>query len=336
MLAAVVRGTVFAVSTALGLTGCFSASFLDDTCERLPGGCGGVSTGGSTSGTGSTSGGEVPTTSGTTTELSSVGSSSGTTGESLGLLFEGPAFRIDEMRIVDPHLFISEFACVDAFSFINSGLTTTTATKETNLIFLAKDFDPDAATQEFWFYRAADCPQGEDYCLLDDLVPPTVFVSFNRDTEDCFTVDNETINPASLIDLTVPTFPCVVSPKASLPVQLTPELSPITFYQGQFAAHYEPDDQNPTELRDAILYGFIPKSEAETLSYNYNNMPINLWSVVRGSDHPDACPEDLPGNPSDVDFVDLNPDDMLPAEAGVYLYLNFKASKIDFYAPPPP
>jgi hypothetical protein len=142
MLAAVVRGTVFAVSTALGLTGCFSASFLDDTCERLPGGCGGVSTGGSTSGTGSTSGGEVPTTSGTTAELSSVGSSSGTTGESLGLLFEGPAFRIDEMRIVDPHLFISEFACVDAFSFINSGLTTTVATKETNLIFLAKELRP--------------------------------------------------------------------------------------------------------------------------------------------------------------------------------------------------
>jgi hypothetical protein len=38
MLGRVVRGLVMAVGAALGLQGCFSAAFLEDTCERLPGG----------------------------------------------------------------------------------------------------------------------------------------------------------------------------------------------------------------------------------------------------------------------------------------------------------
>lgn len=335
MLAAVVRGTVFAVSTALGLTGCFSASFLDDTCERLPGGCGGVSTGGSTSGTGSTSGGELPTTSGTTAEDSSGSSSSGTTGGSLGALLEGPVFRITEMRIVDPHLFVSFPLCFDGHGPVNTALEDSLKANETNIILQAKGFDPDAATQLFWLYRAASCPVGASYCQLDSLVDPTVFVSFNRDDEDCLSLDESTINPNSLDELIKPTFPCVVSPKASLPIQLTPELSPLTFFEGQFAARYEPSDQDPIELRDGVLFGFIPKTQAEKLVYNYNDMDINLWSVIRGSDHPQACAPDAE-HPDDVDFLDLDPNDMLPAEAGVFVYLNFTATKIDFYAPPPP
>jgi hypothetical protein len=153
----------------------------------------------------------------------------------------------------------------------------------------AKGFDPDAATQLFWLYRAASCPVGESYCQLDSLVDPTVFVSFNRDDEDCLTIDESTINTNSLDELIKPTFPCVVSPKASLPIQLTPELSPLTFFEGQFAARYEPSDQDPIELRDGVLFGFIPKTQAEKLVYNYNGMDINLWSVIRGSDHPQAC-----------------------------------------------
>lgn len=331
MLAAMVRGSVLVSLAAVALLGCFRGGFLDDTCEQLSGGCGaGMTSGGMSSG-------GVPTTGGvaSTSEGSGTGdASSGSTGESPGVKFDGPAFRIVAMKIIDPHIFIENPLCIDASAFINSGLTTSLMTKETNLILLARDFDPDAAQQEFWFYRAADCPVDEEYCLLDALVPPTIFISFNRDDENCLVVDTNTINKNSLPDLNLPSPPCVVSPKASLPLQLTPELSPITFYQGQFAAHYEPDDQDPTELRDAILFGFIPKSQAMMLEYNYNGSAINLWSVIRGSDAADACPVDM-GHPSDVDLLDLDPNDAVPAEPGVFLYLNFTATKIDFYAPPP-
>lgn len=311
-----------AALAAVSLTGCFSASFLDDTCERLPAGCGGSTSSGSSSG-------GVPTTTGGSS------SSSGTTGSSLGFRYEGPAFRVDEMRIVDPHLYVSKPLCFDGYDAVNMGLAVSLEARETNLILLAIDYDPDAATQEFRFYRAANCPVGESYCLLDDLVVPTVFVAFNRDTENCLVVDEVTINPASLPELALPTPPCMVSPKASLPVQLTPDLSPINFYQGQFAARYEPSDQAPGRMLDGVLQGFIPKTEAETLEYKYLGMAINLWSVIRGSDHPDACAADMT-HPSDVDLVDLDPNDGLPAEPGVYLYLNFSATKIDFYAPEPP
>lgn len=326
----VVRGAIAAALTVVGLAGCFRGSFLDDTCERLPGGCDGS---GSTGG-GSSSSGGTPT-SGAASSSSGGESSSGTTGMSLGLKFDGPAFRIDVMQIVDPHLFVSFPLCFDGRDAVNMGLADSLDAHETNLILLAKQFDADAPTQEFWLYRAADCPVGEDYCLLDDVIAPTVFVSFNRDTEDCLVVDEATVNPGTLPELVLPGPPCVVSPKASLPIQLTPDLSPITFYQGQFAARYEPSDQEPTALRDAVLFGFIPKTQANMLEYNYNDMAINLWSVIRGSDHPQACPADA-GHLSDVDLLDLDPDDMLPAEPGVFVYLNFTATKIDFYAPAPP
>jgi len=278
---------------AFGVGGCFSASFLEDTCERLPGGCGGgsTSTGGSTAG--STSGGEVlPTTTGGTGSSSGGDSTSGSTGAPPGLLYPGPAFRITEMRIVDPHLYISFPLCLDGQEAVNTALADSLESHETNVILLAQGFDPDAATQTFWLYRGANCPVGESYCLLDDLISPTVFVSFNRDDQDCLDVDEATINPSNVDDLIVPKAPCVVSPKASLPIQLTPELSPLIFYQGQFAAQYETDDKDPTVLRDAVLFGFVPKSQAETLEYNYKGTKINMWSVIRGSDHPQACPAD--------------------------------------------
>lgn len=323
-----VRGAILVGLAALGVQGCFSAGFLADTCERLPGGCGGSS---SVADASSSSGGEVPTTGGTSTG----DSSSGTTGAAPGLLFAGPAYRIDAMEIVDPHLFVSKPLCFDGHDTVNMGLANSLALRETNLILLARQYDPDAATQEFWLYRAANCPLDESYCLLDDLVVPTVFVSFNRDDEVCFSPDPSTINPESLPELKSPSFPCVVSPKASLKVQLTPELSELTFYQGQFAARYEPDDRAPTRLIDGVLTGFIPKEEANMLIYNYNDMDINLWSVIRGSDHPDACAADA-NHPSDVDYLDLDLEDGLPPDPGVFLYLNFTASKIDFYAPEPP
>jgi len=332
MLTAMVRGSVLVSFAAAALLGCFRGGFLDDTCEQLSGGCGaGVTSGGMSSGGVPTTGGAASTSDGSGTG----DASSGSTGDAPGIKFDGPAFRIVAMKIIDPHIFIQSPLCIDASAFINSGLTTSLQTKETNMILLARDFDPDAAQQEFWFYRAADCPPEQDYCLLDDLVPPTIFISFNRDDENCLVVDTDTINVGNLPDLNLPSPPCVVSPKASLPIQLTPELSPITFYQGQFAAHYEPDDQEPTEMRDAILFGFIPKTQAMMLEYNYNGSAINLWSVIRGSDAADACPVDM-GHPSDVDLLDLDPNDPAPAEPGVFLYLNFTATKIDFYAPLPP
>jgi hypothetical protein len=344
--AVVLRGAIPGVMLgAAALPACYSGGFLDDTCERLPAGCVGSTAISSSSSSGDDTTTVTPTTSDATTttglpaDTSSSSDSGGSTTEALpGVLFDGPAFRVDTLSIVDPHLYLKAFGCSEVQSFINTGLTKSIDDRDTNLILLARDYDPAAATQEFYFYRDADCPPGEDYCLLIDAVPPTIFVSFNRDEANCLDVAIATVNPAHVNELNIPVAPCVVSPTASLPIQLSADLDPITFYLGQFAAQYDTSDTDPVGLKNALLYGFIPKTDANTINYNYQGVPINLWSVVRGGDHPDACPvpaDGMPGSVSDVDLVDLDPNDAEPPIEGVFLYLNFTATKINFYAPPP-
>ncbi len=334
MMVRVRWGALGAGVAAIGaMTGCFRGSFLDDTCEQLPQGCAAATSTGATSGTTAPPTTE-PASSTSTSGASSTGEPTGTTGAAPGILFDGPAFRVDTLTIVDPHLFLSAFACQDVQDFINSSLTTSIAQHDTNLVLLAKNYDPAAPTQEFYFYRDAGCPIGEDYCLLLEEVVPTIFVSFNRDELNCYDVSVGTLNPENINDLSLPVAPCVISPTASLPLQITPDLDPVTFYVGQFAAQYSLGDADPTALISAILYGFIPRSDGEKINYTYNNFPINFWSVVRGSSHPMACPVPM-GAVSDVDYFDEDGDGPLPPIEGVFLYMNFTARKIDFYAPPP-
>jgi len=328
---------------ALGLGGgCFRGDFLDDTCEQL-GQCtaaASTSTGPATGTTPPTTGDDTSTSTSTSTSSSGTGtgdgSSSGTTGEPPGILFEGPAFRIDQLQIVDPHLYISKLFCQDVTAFVNTGLTSSVQEHDSNVLLVAKDYDPMAATQTFLLYRDADCPLGEDYCVLLKDVLPTSFVSGNKDAGNCLDVQVSTVNPTNINTINIPNAPCVTSPTASVQLELTSDLSPITFYQGKFAAQYAETQEDPTELRNAILYGFIPKADAEMITYTFMNMQINFWSVIRGSDHPDACPvpaDMMPGSVSDVDMLDLDADGPEPPTIGVFLYLNFSAKRVKFYAP---
>ena len=314
------------------MSGCYSGGFLDDTCERLPGGCLGTTT---TTGTPTTTG-ESTSSSSSTGADPTTGASTGTTGGLPGILIEGPAFRISTMAIVDPHLFLKTLACQDVHTFINLSLQTSIDQRDTNLILVAADYDPAAPTQKFLFYSDADCPEDQEYCLLLPAVLPTEFVSGNKDAGNCLAIDLSTVNPDHVLELNLPNAPCVVSPTASLPVQLSADLSPINFYLGRFAAQYSPGDIAPTSLINAVLHGFIPREDALKINYMYKDAVVNLWSVVRGGDHPEACPvpmDMMPGSVTDVDTVDLDGDGAMMPTTGVFLYMNFTAEKIDFYAP---
>lgn len=339
MLRPVTRGLSLVVVCACALAGCFRGDFLDNTCEELAL-CGGSGATGTSTGTGvvtPTSGADTATT--TTTDTGSGsgdGSSSGTTAEPPGILLEGPAFRIGKLQIVDPHLYLKNLFCQDVTGYINTALTSSIQEHESNVLLVAKDYDPTAATQTFLLYRDADCPLGEDYCVLLPDVLPTTFVSGNKDVGNCLDVMVSTVNPVNINTLNIPNAPCVTSPTASVQLELTPDLSPITFYEGKFAAQYSPSDADPVELQNALLYGFIPKADAEMLTYTFMNMQINFWAVIRGSDHPDACPVPMdmaPGSVPDVDTLDLDGAGPMPPSLGVYLYLNFSAKVVKFYAP---
>jgi hypothetical protein len=318
---------------AVALLGCFRGGFLDDP---------GVPRGGCDHRTP----GAAPTTGATTTPTTSTGdASSGTsTGEppdtttgSPGLLFPGPAFRISALEIVDPPLFTRlGDACIDASSFVNGGLMASVETYDTNLILLAADYDPAQGTQNYQFYSSASCPPGEGYCVINPALAPTPFIAANKDEGSCGDVDATTINPTNLGFLHTPMAPCVVSPTASIMLKLSKDLPSIGFLLGKFAAEYRPDPEAPERLDNATLQGFITEADALNINYTFMNKPVNLWSVIRGSGHPEACPipPDMdPGSVSDVDMVDV--DGAGPGEPirGVFLYMNFTAKKIDLYAP---
>lgn len=337
--APVVRGSSLVFVGAAALAGCFHADFLQNTCEEL-GGCSGVTTsssGGQTTTSPPTTGDGTSTSTGTTSTGSGTDTAgSGTTAAPPGLPVPGLAFRIKTIEIIDPDMYYKAFACTNVSDFVNAALQTSIDQRDSNVLLVARDYDPDAATQEFLLYRDADCPAGQDYCLLLDKVLPVTFISGNKDQGNCLDAMISTLNPGNVDQLNLPNAPCVSSPNASVELELTPDLSPIKFYDGKFSAQYSPGDVDPTALTNAILYGFVPQADAELIVFTFMGAGINFWSVIRGSGHPDACPipmDGLPGSVPDVDLLDLDGDGPNPPVTGIYLYLNFSAELIDLYAP---
>ncbi len=328
----VMRGSSLVAVGAAALTGCFQGDFLRNTCEQQ-GGCTGVtstSTGGATTSPPTT--GEGTSTSTSSSSGSDDTAASGTTGPLPGVPFDGLAFRIDTIEIVDPHLYYSGFNCVDATGFVNGALQKSIVDRDSNVLLVARDYDPNADFQEFLMYRDANCPVDEDYCLLIGTVLPVTFISGNKDDDNCLDVMISTVNPANVEQLNLPNSPCVSSPTASVELELAPELSPIKFYNGKFSAQYSPSDDDPSALVNAILYGFVPQSDAELIMFKLMETVINFWAVIRGSGHVDSCPVPMGGLP-DVDMLDLDGDGPMEPVNGIYLYLNFTAERVNLYAP---
>lgn len=339
--AAVTRVSSLAVVSAVALMGCFQADFLQNTCEER-GGCPGAtgsassSSGGPTTTSLPTTGEGTSTSTGTSTGTGTETGASSTTEAPPGLPFPGLAFRIKTIAIVDPDLYYKGLNCLNVSDFVNAALQKSIDERDSNVLLVARDYDPDAATQEFMLYRDADCPVGEDYCLLIDTVLPVKFISGNKDEGNCLDAMISTLNPDNVDQLNLPIAPCVSSPNASVELELTPDLSPIKFYDGKFSAQYSPDDADPTGLSNAILYGFVPQADAELIVFTFMGSGINFWSVIRGSGHPDACPipmDMLPGSVPDVDMLDLDGAGPAAPVPGIFLYLNFSAELVDLYAP---
>ncbi len=322
---------------AAALMGCFHDG-LRDTCEQQ-GSCVGATSTSSASATTSpptTGESESESTSTSTSGDSDDTPSSGTTEAPPGLPIDGLAFRITTIESVDPHLYYKGLACADVTDFVDGELQRSIVDHVANTLLVARDYDPDAAFQEFLLYRNADCPVGEDHCLLLDAVPPVAFISANEDEGNCLDVEISTINPAHVDQLNLPNAPCVSSTLASVTLELSPNLSPINLYSGQFSAQYSPDAVDPDALVNAIFHGFVPRSDAELMAYTLMDQEINYWAAIRGSDHLESCPvpmDDEPGSVPDVDSFDLDGAGPMAPVDGIHLYLNFSAERVKLYAP---
>lgn len=275
----------------------------------------------------------------TTTSASSTGGSTTTSADATtsalpGIPLAGPVFRTTALELVDPRLYASD--CKEISGFLQIGMMAAVQSHATNLLFAAMNYDADAAVQEFQIFRDGDCVLGEPYCVLPVAVAPAVVGAENHDVDPCVGFDAATINPDVLDDLHDTQAPCTIGPPTTMQVQLLPGFEPVPLVAGRFAARYVPDELAPTDLRKGVLWGFVPKAQAEQLTFAVEDVKFNLWASLRGSDHPDACPvpmDDLPGSVTDVDVLDMDTDGPEPPTPGVYLYLNFAADRVDAYAP---
>lgn len=331
-------GLLARVSAAAVLpVACFRGEFLDNTCEQIAG-CGEVTSGTSTGAASTTT--TLPTTSTSSTGSSSTGdASSGTTGAPRVEL-NAVAFRLNSLGIVDPDIFAPLLAgqiCTNVRNDLSSVLNSEVAAGDTNILLLTQAYDPDVDQINYLLYQKPTCDVALGECTLDATESPLMFPVFNVDAGNCATYDTSVMKPANVTALNIPDSPCFRTPEGSLPLKISDSLGYINLIRGQMSSSYDPDDQDPSVgLGDSVIVGFIRKEEAEKITYMYNNLEINLWSVIAGSDHPDECATEK-GEPPDVDMLDLGGGPMgepdgIPETVGVWMFFNFTAERVRVFA----
>lgn len=314
---------------------CFRGDFLENTCEQLAG-CGSTTTSGTTGGSssGDTS---APTT--TTGDTGSSGGGTGTTGADR-VEIDAVAFRIDSLALVDPDIYaplLMGSLCSNVRGELSGLIDKEVMTGGTNIVMMTTKYDPAAEQIDYTLYQKTLCDVQLGECEIDPLETPIKFPVFNVDAGNCADYDTSVMNPANVTALNLPDSPCFRTPQASIPLKLGSGLGYINFTLLQMSASYLPDDQDPKDgLGDSVIAGFIRKEDAELINYDLNGTPINLWSVIAGSDHPDECATEK-GVPSDVDMIDLGgpngEPDGIPETPGVWFFLNFSAERVRLFAP---
>lgn len=318
---------------------CFRGDFLDNTCEKLAD-CRSTSTstGGTSTGDASTDATVAPTT--TTGEgTSGTIGETGTTGPAR-VEIDGVAFRLDSMTLVDPDIYaplLMGSICTNVRTDLSTLVDQEFMTGSTNIIMMTTMYDPDVIQADYTLYQKSVCDVANGECEIDPLETPIKYPIFNVDVGECAALDTTVMLPAHVGALNIPQAPCFRTPQASVPLKLGNNFGYINFTLLQMIAGYAPDDQDPADgLGAGVIAGFIRKEDALLINYDLSGTPVNLWSVIAGSDHPDECATEK-GAPSDVDMADLDgpngQPDGVPETVGVWFFLNFTAERVRLFAP---
>lgn len=321
-------GVALALAAA-SLCACFRGDFLENTCEQLAS-CGDSIATGSSSGSSSTTGAAS-----TSTDPTGGSGSSGATRVELPYI----AMRIDSLSFADPNLYASFLdggVCTNVRTTLNGLVTGEIASGDTNIIIAATNYQPDTAQFNFIIYQNPTCDLALSECTISPTELPPPFPALNIDAGECISLDTATMNPANLPELIVPGAPCFRTPAGSFSLKVSDSLGFIALTQFRMAASYLPDDQDPSEgLGSGIIHGFIRQEDAEMINYDLMGMPINLWSLIAGSGHPDECATKK-GVASDVDLIDLTgpmgEPDGVPETPGIWVFINFTAERVRLFA----
>ncbi|MEZ4380078.1 MAG: hypothetical protein R3A79_01930 [Nannocystaceae bacterium] len=292
----------FAAACVVALGGCYRGDFLDNACDRK-GTCvlsetASDGTDGSTS-----SGGE--------------GSSSSTTGAPAV-----DAYRIDSLKMVDPHVYYDLGGCGDRTDLLNFAFDDEVKGGGVNMMLLLDPADPSLTKAPLTLTEGiCDLSGSAPVCAPKDSTL-VMTVAENSDIA-CDVTRPETINPA-YAKPNVAAAPCFTSPRGTviLPA-LTSELPPLVLYDAQLTAKYGSDAAPVDGLVSGLITGFIPESAAREIDGTIAELPFNLWATIAGGE---GCQEDV-NNP--IDDTDANPSPENP-ERGIQMHLNFTAVRAEW------
>lgn len=259
-------------------------------------------------------------TSTTTTSTTTTGeptTSTSTTGASA----EPRTFRIDSLRLIDPHLFSD--ICFDATGLVNMfGLAQQIDDGSLNLVLHFADFDPAAL--------AAVLGETESCDLAAQTCVPTDGVSLQLPVEvvteaPCLGVDPTVFASKNAEALNTPEPTCFRTSAVELALPLGAADAPINMLQTQIVFNFD-DAADPQAILHGVVSGFLTRASAETVDIEVSGANYNLWAMVEG---PEGCAENHSELLPSVDEL-AGPDG--PIE-GVWLAFNATASRVALVPP---
>jgi hypothetical protein len=256
-------------------------------------------------------------TSTTTTTTAPTSSTTTTTGEPA----EPRTFRIDSLRLVDPHLFSD--ICFDVTGLVNMfGLTQQIDDGELNLVLHFADFDPGALAAVL--EEALSCDLTAQTCVQDEGV--SLQLPVERVTEaPCLAVDPAVFAATNAASLNQPEPTCFRTSAVELALPLGAADAPINMLQTQVAFNFD-DPDDPQAILHGVISGFMTRASAESVDIEVSGADYNLWALVQG---PEGCAESHPDLLPSVDEL-AGPDG--PIE-GVWLAFNATASRVALVPP---
>ncbi|PCC66908.1 hypothetical protein SAMN02745121_00362 [Nannocystis exedens] len=256
-----------------------------------------------------------------TTSTSTTTDEPTTSTSTTGASPEPRTFRIDSLRLVDPHLFSD--ICFDVTGLVNMfGLTQQIADGELNLVLHFADFDPAAL--------AAVLGETESCDLAQQTCVPAEGVSLQLPVEvvteaPCLALDPAVFAADNVSSLHAPEPTCFRTSAVELALPLGAADAPLNMLQTQVTFNFD-DAEDPQAIVHGVVSGFLTRASAETVDIEVSGATYNLWAMVQG---PEGCAESHPDLLPSVDEL-AGPDG--PIE-GVWLAFNATASRVALVPP---
>lgn len=219
---------------------------------------------------------------------SSSSGGDGGTGTADAEIADPTAFRLNSLRLLDPHAFATFGICLDGTDLLNTSLNDAITMDgdmdgvlDLSMAIVFRPLDPSRSTTPVEVHFP-DCTATATACTAaaPGGTPPVITTANNDSTTNCLAPAGGTTsgyNPG------VPTVaaPCFASDPA--PVSITVQGTQITLSDAQIGATYS--GTPATSLTGGLLKGFISEADAQAIMFTLPDPPggiVSLASVLPG------------------------------------------------------